>query len=198
LILRPLSSPADLELAAAWLQQEENSRWLDFGNGRQGITPALLRIMTQRETHFMRLYTADGDDTPIGIVALNNVDRHMRTATLWVVAGDKAFRNRGYAQLAASQLLTLAFEQLGLHAVNTWTVEHNVSRHGALRLGFRPIGRQRQCHLIDGRAQDRLLFDLLASEHREIDHPRRVAAIDLSAGGAAANADPVQLPAAPT
>jgi RimJ/RimL family protein N-acetyltransferase len=168
--LLPLSTPADVELAAAWLQLKENYQWLDFGNGRQAVTPTLLRIMLQRETYFIRIYTSEYENTPIGIVGLNNIDRNFRTGTLWGVAGDKSFRHRGSAQPAASRLLTLAFRDLGLHSVNTWTVEHNVSLGGVLRLGFRFIGRQRQCHFIDGRPCDRLLFDLLASEHVEMDH----------------------------
>lgn len=169
--LRPLLTAADFELAASWLQRKENNQWLDFGNGRQGITPALLRIMAQRDTHFIRLYTQPGDDRPIGIVALNNVDRHMRTGTLWVVAG-----HRGWARFATSRLLTLAFQELGLHSVNTWIVAHNPSRRGVASLGFRFVGRQRQCHFIDGQPYDRLLYDLLASEHREFAHPGRAMA----------------------
>jgi RimJ/RimL family protein N-acetyltransferase len=113
-------------------------------------------------------------------VALSNVDRHMRTGTLWGVAGDKSFRCRGWASLAASRLLTLAFQELGLHSVNTWIVAHNPSQRGAVRLGFRYVGRQRQCHFIHGQPYDRLLYDLLASEHRELDRP----AARLPAGGA--------------
>lgn len=169
--LRPLQTAADFELAASWLQCKENNQWLDFGMGRQGVTPALLRIMAQRDTHFIRLYTVVGDANPVGIVALNDVDHNMRTGTLWVVAGEKSFRHRGWAQVATSRLLTLAFQELGLHSVNTWIVEHNPSQRRVARLGFRFIGRQRQCHFIDGQPYDRLLFDLLASEHREIAHP---------------------------
>ena len=69
--------------------------------------------------------------------------------------------------------MTLAFGDLGLHTINTWAVEHNQSVRVIERLGFRFIGRQRQCHYIDGRLYDRLLFDLLASEHRELDEARR-------------------------
>jgi len=165
--LLPLDRLAHFELAAGWLAQEENSQWLDFGNSRQVFTPALLKIMAQRETHFLRLYTAHDEDTPIGIVGLNNVDRNFGTATLWGVAGDKSFRYRGYTGIAASNLLTLAFRDLGLHSVNTWVVDHNSSQRTIERLGFRFIGRQRQCHLIGSRAYDRLLFDLLPGEHRE-------------------------------
>ena len=165
--LRPLATPADFELAAGWLQRKENSQWLDFGAG-QRVTPALLRIMTQRDTHYIRLYSRDCEDAPIGIVALSHVDRNMRTGALWGVAGEKSFRCRGWGARAASRLLTLAFQELGLHSVSTWIVAHNPSQRGAARLGFRYVGRQRQCHFIDGQPYDRLLFDLLASEHREL------------------------------
>jgi RimJ/RimL family protein N-acetyltransferase len=161
-----------LELAARWLARRENYQWLDFGNGRQVVTPALLRIMTQRETHFMRIYTAPRDDTPLGIAGLNGVDRAFNTATFWAVAGEKSFRTRGYATIAASKFLSLAFRELRLHVINTWAVDTNPSLRGLERLGFRFVGRQRQCHYIEGRLHDRLLFDLLASEHRELDEAR--------------------------
>ncbi len=170
--LLPLDRPEIIELVAGWLAQKENSQWLDFGNGRQTVTPALLKIMTQRETHFMRVYTSGRDDTPVGLVGLNSVDRAFKTATFWGVSGEKSFRNRGYSTIASSRLLTLAFRNLGLHAVNTWAVEHNPSLRTIERLGFRFIGRQRLCHHIDGRPYDRLLFDLLAPEHRELDGER--------------------------
>jgi RimJ/RimL family protein N-acetyltransferase len=166
--LLALDTPRSIELAASWLAQKENYQWLDFGNGRQLVTPALLTIMAQRETHLMRLYTSGKDDIPIGIVGLNDVRRAFRTATLWGVAGEKSFRNRGFANLAASKFLSLAFRELGLRSVNTWVVDHNPSLRSVERLHFRFIGRQRRCHVIDGRPFDRLLFDLLAEEHKEL------------------------------
>lgn len=171
--LLPLDTPEILDLVAGWLAQKDNYQWLDFGNGRQIVTPALLKIMSQRGTHFLRAYTSERDDTPIGIVGLNNVDRTFKTATFWGASGDKSFRNRGYSTLASSRFLTVAFRDIGLEMINTWAVDHNPSLRTIERLGFRFIGRQRQCHYIDGRPYDRLLFDLLASEHRELDEERR-------------------------
>jgi len=167
--LLPLYSPDTFELVAGWLQQKENYRWLDFGNGRQTVTPALLKVMSQRESHFLRVYTARGGSDPIGVVGLNNLDRRSLSATLWGAAGEKSFRNRGFAGFAASKMLTLAFRELGLHSVNTWVVEGNPSLRIVQRIGFRLVGRQRQCHNIDGRLHDSMLFDLLAIEHREVD-----------------------------
>lgn len=167
-----LDSPELIGIAADWLARKENYQWLDFGSGKQIVTPALLKIMVQRDAHFIRAYTSDRDDLPIGILGLNDVDRAFKSATFWGVSGEKSFRNRGYSTLASSKFLTLAFRELGLHTINTWAVEHNPSLRTIERLGFRLVGRQRQCHYIDGRLCDRLLFDLLASEHREIDEAR--------------------------
>jgi RimJ/RimL family protein N-acetyltransferase len=170
--LLPLDRPEFFALVAGWLARKENHQWLDFGNGRQPTTPALLKVMAQRETHFLRVYTSDRDDVPIGILGLNSVDRAFRTATFWGVSGDKSFRSRGYSTFGSSKFLALAFRELGLHAINTWAVAHNPSVRVIERLGFRLVGRLRQCHYIDGRPYDRLMFDLLASEHRELDEAR--------------------------
>lgn len=165
--LLPLDSAELIELAAEWLSTPDNYKWLDFGNGVQKVTPVTLKIMTQRDLHVFRLYTPDDGDLPIGIVGLTNVDRNFKTASLWAVLGLK--RYGGHTVRACSKMLTFAFTELGLRAVNAWTVEINVAAQRVLeRCHFRHIGRQRQCHVIDGRPYDRLLFDLLATEHQEI------------------------------
>ncbi|TMJ06736.1 MAG: GNAT family N-acetyltransferase [Bacillati bacterium ANGP1] len=165
--LLPLDSPELIELVASWLGKPENYKWLDFGNGVQTLTPVTLRIMTQREIQVIRAYTADHGDVPVGVVGLTNVDRKFKTASLWAVLGSK--RHGGSTTEACSKMLTLGFTELGLQAINAWTLETNVPAQRVLeRLHFRYIGRQRQCHCIDGRRLDRLLFDLLAAEHRDV------------------------------
>ena len=160
-------SPERLRLVAGWLDDKDNNQWLDLGGGRQRVSPEWLKIAVQRGTVVIRLFLAD-DGTPIGVVGLGELNPTFRTATLWVVLGNKAFAGQGHATRAVSSMLTLGFRELGLHAINTWVVEHNPSIHVARRVNFRPVGRQRQCHWIDGRAYDRLWFDLLASEHNGI------------------------------
>ena len=164
----PLDSPGRIALAAGWLARRENHQWLDFGNGGQAISPALLKVMAQREQHYLRLYTSPEDDAPLGVAALNSVDRRFRSAVFWGVAGDKSFRSRGWGTIAGSRFLTLVFRELGLNVIQTWVAEGNPSQRLVERLGFRFVGRQRQCHAIDGRPCDRLLYDLLAHEHREL------------------------------
>jgi RimJ/RimL family protein N-acetyltransferase len=166
--LKPLDSPGLIQVVADWLAQKENYQWLDFGDGRQLVSPEWLKVASQRGTYVLRVFTADKDDTPIGVVGLSNVNPHFKTANIWIVLGDKSYAGQGCASRAASKMLTVAFQELGLQAIHTWIVEHNPSIQVARRVNFRLIGRQRQCHYIDGRVYDRLWFDLLASAHEEI------------------------------
>jgi RimJ/RimL family protein N-acetyltransferase len=166
--LKPADSPDLLRVVAGWLSDKENYQWLDFGDGRQMVSPEWLKIAMQRGTHVLRVFTDDETDAPIGVAGFSNLNPHFKTGTYWIVLGDKARAGRGYASRATSRMLTFGFTELGLHAIQTWIVEHNPSVRVAERVRFRPIGRQRQCHLIDGRAYDRLWFDLLPSEHEEL------------------------------
>jgi RimJ/RimL family protein N-acetyltransferase len=166
--LTPLDADT-LDLATTWLAEKENYQWLDFGNGTQRLTPVSLRVMAQRDIHLLRVFTADADDEPIGLVALSDIARPFKTATLWYVLGNTRYAGQGYTTRAVSKILTLAFDELALHAVNAWTVERNGASIAVLRRNhFRFVGRQRQCHVIDGWPYDRLLFDLLAFEHKEL------------------------------
>ncbi|HEY1303130.1 MAG TPA: GNAT family protein [Vicinamibacterales bacterium] len=172
--LLTLDAPEHFQLAARWLAQKENYQWLEFSDGRQQVSPEWLKISIQRRSLVVRLFTTDADRTPIGIVALGNINPHFKTANIWVVVGDKSYVVRGYATRAASRMLTLGFKELGLQAIHTWIVEHNPSIKITKRLKFRLIGRQRQCHCIDGQMYDRLWFDLLHSEHQEtLDVPQQ-------------------------
>lgn len=172
--LKPLDLPEDIQLVAGWLAQKENFQWLDFGDGRQLVSPEWLAVAIQHRTIVLRLFTSDDqDERPIGVVALSNINSNFKTANIWVVLGDKAYAGRGYASRATSKMVTLGFRELGLYAIHTWIVEHNPAIKVAERVRFKLIGRQRRCHCIDGRPYDRLWFDILASEHEEIRDVRR-------------------------
>jgi len=164
--LLPIDTPEVIDLVSTWLSREENAKWLDFGNGVRSLTPAALKIMTQRGLHVLRVYTADPGNEPAGVAGLSNVDHRFKTASAWAVLGVK--RYGGTTTSAVSELLTYGFTELGLAAVNAWTVDINTPARRALeRLGFKYVGRQRQCHYLDGEPHDRLLFDLLPREHEE-------------------------------
>jgi ribosomal-protein-alanine N-acetyltransferase len=158
--------PSQFEQVAGWLAVPETSRWLDFGAGQESLSAPALAFMAGRSQHVLRLFGVDTSARPVGIVALSQVCPRFRTATLWYVLGDQRYRGQGYTSCAVSALLLEAFGDLGLTAINAWAVDLNVPSIRILeRNGFRCIGRQRRCHLVDGRPADRLLFDLLKDEH---------------------------------
>lgn len=164
--LRPLDDDG-LRLAASWLAQPDNYRWLDFGAGRQEVTPGQLKLMHGRASHRFRLFGPEAGPA-IGLVALSDLSRVFETGMLWYVLGDKSVGGRGYTTRAVKLLLDEAFGDLGLRSVGAWTVESNKASIRVLeRNRFRLMGRRRASHVIEGAVCDRLLFDLLASEHRK-------------------------------
>lgn len=164
--LRPLAAN-DLDLVAMWMGDKDNYQWLDFGAGLQVLTAPSLAVMSRRDINYLRLFTSEAHDRPIGAVALSNMATAFGSATLWYVLGDKAYAGHGYTRCAVGRLLARGFGELGLTSVNAWAVETNPASVRILQKnGFRLIGRQRRCHLLNGELHDRLLFDLLATEHR--------------------------------
>ncbi len=166
--LLPLADAALLDLACGWLSDPANSQWLQFGDATRSLTPASLRLMAQRPTQVMRVFT-DEAETAIGIVAFADIHQAFGTAGIWIVLGDKQFSGQHYGRRAMAQCLQMGFDALALRSVTTWVVESNTpSRRMVEAVGFQLIGRQRQCHVIGGRVYDRLLFDLLPGELREV------------------------------
>jgi len=168
--LKPLDDPKLIETIAEWMARKENYQWHDYGNGRQILNAASLKMMAQRDIHLLRAFTADDGDEAIGVTGLSNIDRASKTAMASLcVLGDKRYAGQGYGRRALSRILHLGFTELGLEAIHAWVVEHNTaSRRMVERVNFRYIGRQRRCHYIDGQPYDRLLFDILASEHKGV------------------------------
>lgn len=158
----------DVRRAAEWLSRAENYRWLDFGPGQTTLTAVTLRMMAQKPACHLRVFTSDDDDErAIGLVALIATDAPRKTATLWYLLGEKEFAGRGLTRRAVLAALDEGFGRLGLRTVHTWVADGNAASIRILeRCGFRLVGRLREAHTIDGAPCDRILFELLAREHR--------------------------------
>ena len=156
-----------LPLVEMWLSQEENYKWLDFSPLVQPLNAMVLKMMAQKPQHFIQVFRVD--TSPAGIVALSNINQSAGTATLWYLLGNKQYAGQGYTTRAVSRLLRTAFFDLKLACLEAWAAESNTASIAILkRNGFVYVGTRRQCHVIDGRRHDRLWFDLLSSEYKEI------------------------------
>lgn len=165
--LIPLDDERLIRRAALWLSEKDNRQWLDFGDGAREMDQGVVRAMVHDDTHIVRAFTADDTGASIGLVGLAGVNRDFRSAILWALLGDRSYAAKGYVLRATVAMLTLGFTQYGLDCVNAWAVEGNRASLRILKtLNFKAIGRQRNCHYVDGQAFDRLLFELQAGDHR--------------------------------
>jgi RimJ/RimL family protein N-acetyltransferase len=156
----------DLETIAGWLALPRIAMWLDFGTERPLTAVALKYAIAQGS---MRLYTyapiAAEADAPIGVVGLGSIHPRYRTALLWYALGEARFAGRGLTGRAAAEVVRIGFHELDLRAIHAWAVDGNEASVRILeKIGFRRIGRQRQCHHIEGECRDRLLFDIVPSD----------------------------------
>lgn len=107
--------------------------------------------------------TLDGDRV-VGTCTLTSFSLEHRRAEIGFALG-RPHWGHGYATEALHALLTHAFESLDLHRLEADVDPRNARSIRLLEhLGFRHEGLQRQRYLINGEAQDALLYGLLASE----------------------------------
>lgn len=158
----------DIATVSNWLSDQDNYKWLDFGNGVQKIGAPTLKMMMQRKIHEMRLYTTDNKDEPMGLVALSNINTVFKSAVIWCILGNKKAARKNYTSRAVGKMIEIGFDKIKLHSIYAWTLEHNAGGKKIIEQNnFNYIGRRRQCHFIDGKAYDRLLYDLLKSEYKK-------------------------------
>lgn len=150
--------------AARWIRKDW--KWLDLGLSSNPPARSALLALARKRSERVRIFTDDAG-TPCGIVGLTEVNARAKTARLWFVLGDKQQAARGLTSHAVKLLLSEGFDELELCVVHAAAVATNTPALRVLeKVGMRPTGRQRKAHVIDGRRHDRLVYDLLHTEHR--------------------------------
>ncbi len=156
--IRP-AEPSDAELVAGWLNQPEINRHLTSNLRFGGMTPGLIRAALRRPDQMWFLY-CDRAGAPLGLIALDSLDRIDGVANLWYLLGEQRLARRGISSAALAQLL--ADNPMELTTVTAWVAEPNAASLGCLRrAGFREIGRVSRGVALDGARYDRILFERL-------------------------------------
>ncbi|MBY4867693.1 GNAT family N-acetyltransferase [Burkholderia anthina] len=155
----------DVGAVAAWFAQVDINQWFDFGLGRQDLPALALHAMLNTGRHRIRVFGPDGCRTPSGLIAVSDVTHRFATGSFWVVRDRRRPAYPDMTYEASQRLLREAFELEQLHCITAWAVQNNArSRRLLARLGFRLIGLQRDCHVVDDMRVGRLLYDLLPEE----------------------------------
>jgi RimJ/RimL family protein N-acetyltransferase len=154
----------DLETIAGWLALPRVAKWLDFGTERP-LTALALKYAIAQGSKRLFTYAPGEAHAPIGVVGLSSIHPRFRTALLWYALGEQHFAGRGLTGRAGAEVVRIGFHELDLRAIHAWVVDGNEASVRILEnIGFRRIGRQRQCHTIEGQRRDRLLFDIVPDE----------------------------------
>ncbi|HIE4193699.1 MULTISPECIES: GNAT family N-acetyltransferase [Burkholderia] len=157
--------PNDIDDIVAWLAQPTISRWFDFGLGRQALPALAVQAMVYSRQHRIRVFGSAGYPVPSGVVAVSDVTHRLATGSFWILRDRLRPACVNMAYNAATYLLHEAFVRDRLRCITAWAVDCNVPSQRLLaRLGFRLIGLQRDCHLVDGTRVGRLLYDLLPED----------------------------------
>ena len=154
----------DIPVLKPWLTDKENAKFLDPFFQNESIGDMQLAFFLMRKDRRIFLILCDG--IPVGMMGLTNIDEINRSVEIWSILGEKTYRKKGIITIGYVLALKKAFQELGLLSVHAWVVEGNYTISVCEKLGFKTIGRQRQCHLIDGIFKDRILFDILHDEFK--------------------------------
>lgn len=106
-----------------------------------------------------------GQEEPIGVVSLTNIDGSKGSAELSVIVGHPEDRHRGYGAEAIDLLVGYGFEELGLRSVGLSVFEFNEGATSTYeKLGFRREGRIRDAVRRDGKYHDAILMRITISD----------------------------------
>jgi ribosomal-protein-alanine N-acetyltransferase len=114
----------------------------------------------------------DGMDSPIGIFQVRALEDDFSTAE-WGFALGSAHWGRGHFADGASQVLSFAFDSIGVVRLEARSSVENARGNGALRkVGAVREGTLRRSFQKDGRHHDQNLWVVLASDYRDADDSR--------------------------
>jgi D-alanine-D-alanine ligase len=155
-------APGHLETLARWFSDPEGGRWMDDpGSTCTAEELADAYYAGRDDLDFVACDKATG--APVGYCGLYDID-HGRAKITFLV-GDAAQRGRGVGREMGELLLAVAFDRLGLHALDASVVVENAASVRLCRaLGFHENGRLRGSHRLGDRRYDEILLELTAAD----------------------------------
>ena len=157
-MLRPADAQ-DAELIARWLSAPDNTRYLTSNLRDNRLTPALVQVGLRRKDQAWYLF---GDEksagTPVGLLAVDSIDRVDGVGNLWFLLGEPEQRRRGLTARAIDAFCRA--NPLGLDVLIAWAGEPNEASLACLRrAGFREVGRIPNAFAVDGGRFARVVFE---------------------------------------
>lgn len=109
------------------------------------------------------------NDQFIGVVFLNNIDYHNRSASAPIFIGEKKYWKEGYATEARILIMKYAFVDRGLERICDFVIEDNIASikiHE--KTGYKKEGILRKSHYVDNVFHNEFVYGCLKEDFLEI------------------------------
>jgi len=164
--IRPIEED-DIDLIYQWYNDQEVNLW------SSGAWPLnTLQSKDQIAEKFLdgspdtyRYAILDENELLIGTTGFKELNIPGRSATLYVVIGNKAYWGKGYGSDALITFVRFLFTQWNFHRISLDTWDENIRAIKAYeKVGFKIEGRQREARFVLGNYHDSILMGLLREE----------------------------------
>ena len=164
--IRPIEED-DIDLIYRWYNDQEVNLW------SSGAWPLnTLQSKDQIAEKFLdgspdtyRYAILDENELLIGTTGFKELNIPGRSATLYVVIGNKAYWGKGYGSDALITFVRFLFTQWNFHRISLDTWDENIRAIKAYeKVGFKIEGRQREARFVLGNYHDSILMGLLREE----------------------------------
>ncbi|NRA64247.1 MAG: GNAT family N-acetyltransferase [Pseudobacteriovorax sp.] len=153
-------------LVKEWLSRDSITKWLDMGHGKQKLNDLELRNFIINPNNKIFLY-GPSEDCLVGLMCLNGITHKMGLGEVWGLRGAPG-GTRDLTTFAFLKVIATGFLEFDRKVISTWVAEPNRLSHRVHEnCGFKPTGRLRDAHLLDGKRCDRVLYDITYSEFEE-------------------------------
>ena len=165
LYLSPINEE-DLETYTKWMNNQDITE--KIGNYSKVITLTSEKKYLETINGYSFAIVLKEEDKLIGNISLINVNHINQTASLGIFIGEKEDRNKGYGKEAIKILLNYGFNTLNLN--NIMLEVYSFNKYAVRtyeKIGFRIIGRRRDCVYRNGRLYDEIFMDILKEDFNE-------------------------------
>ncbi len=151
LIIRKYSKETDREVLKSWLTDEKSKLFLLSRTSANNLD---IDKLDNDESHLFGLVTLR-NGTPIGLLALLNIDKKNKKAEMRKLIGNSEYRGRGFAKEATRLWIDYCINVFELKKIYINTLEINIKNISLNRhLGFKIEGVLKNECYIDGKHYD--------------------------------------------
>lgn len=157
----------DIDIVYQWYNDQEVNLW---SSGAWPINTLLSK--DQIAVKFLdsapdvyRYSILEENSRLIGTIGFKELNIPSRSASLYIVIGDKSYWGKGYGTDALIVFVRFLFTQWNLHRITLDTWDENIRAIRAYeKVGFIIEGRQREARYVSGSYHDAILMGLLRSD----------------------------------